>query len=187
MGPRHQIAGGVAVAVTLLFVGAGGPPRLTLQNDGIFIDYPIHRGLALIGAAALVAAGAYRARQALRWTFVAIALAIAGLGASRLSYSLAANGEELRQRSLFGSSGLAWGAISKVDAQAGRIVAWGSGDTPIRIGTARLTAQQRASLERTISRRVYEVSPETPAATPDSTATPASAGDPTPPGGTQDD
>jgi len=155
MGPRQLVASGVLVTVALSLVGAGAP-RLTLRNDAIFIDYPAHLGLALIAAAALVAFGASRARRAWRWTLVALAISFAGLGAGRLSYSVAASGEELRQESLFGERVLAWKSISRVDLEPGRILAWGAGDTPIRIGTARLTAEQRASLERTISRRVYE-------------------------------
>ena len=156
MGPRYLVAAGVSAVVTLALAGAAGVPRLTLGNDGISIDYPAHLGLALIVAAAIVGAGASRAHSALRWTLVALALAFAGLGAGRLSYSVAASREELRQQSLFGATVLAWKTISRVDLEPERIVAWGAGDTPIRIGTARLTAQQRASLERTISRRVYE-------------------------------
>ena len=155
MGPRKLVGSGVAATAALCFVGAGAP-RLTLRNDAILIDYPAQVGLALIAAAALVAIGASRARRAGRFTLVALALSFAGLGTGRLAYSMVASGEELRQKSLFGSRVLAWKTISRVDLEAGRIVAWGAGDTRIRVGTARLTADQRASLERTISRRVYE-------------------------------
>ena len=104
----------------------------------------------MLAAAALAAVGASRASGALRGTLVALALSFAGFGISRLTYSVAASGDGLRQRSLFGDRVLAWKTISKVDLEPERILAWGAGDTPIRIGTKRLTAEQRASLERTI-------------------------------------
>ena len=156
MGPRHLAAGAAAVAVTLALIGAGGAPRLTLRNDAISIDYPASLGLALIAAAALVGAGASRAHGARRFTLAALTLACAGLGIGRLTYSVAADGKALQQKSLFGQKVLAWTIISRVDLEPKRIVAWGAGGTTIRIPTARFTAEQRASLERTISRRVYD-------------------------------
>ncbi len=156
MGSRHLAAGAAAVAVTLALIGAGGAPRLTLRNDAISIDYPASLGLALIAAAALVSAGAARAPGVWRWTLAALTLACAGLGIGRLTYSVAADGEELRQKSLFGRRVLAWTTISRVDLEPKRIVAWGAGNTTIRVPTARFTAEQRASLEQTISRRVYD-------------------------------
>ena len=171
MGPRHIAAAAAAAGATLLFIGIGGAPQLTLQNDAISIDYPAHQGLALLAVAGLAAAAARRATRPMRYTLAALAVTFVGLGAARLSFSVVASGDELRQESLFGKTVLPWAAISKVELGAERIVAWGAGDEPIRIGTTRLTAAQRASLERTISRRVHEAS------TPPASPTPAPGAD----------
>lgn len=139
---------------------ASGPPRLTLLNSAIQVHYPWTQGAAGVGAAvgaAFVAAAA--ARRWLRVTsgVVAALLLIASL--ERLLYRLEANDRALVSRGLLGKTVVPWWEVGRVETGPAVIVVWGQGESQVRINTSDFAPDQRATLERTVSRRVRENSP----------------------------
>ena len=146
-----------AVALLLGLWGALGSPRLTLSNTGLGIDYPILRTLALLAAAAAVAGLAFfLPRRALG---VAALVAVTGfsiLGLHRLAYRLEVGPVGLSVRDLRGSRRLAWHGVTQVEPEAHSLLLRGRGGERVDIDTSGFTAEQRASLERTVARRVRE-------------------------------
>ena len=59
-------------------------------------------------------------------------------------------------RDLRGSRRLAWRAVTRVEPEAHALLLQGRGDESVDIETSGFTAEQRASLERTVARRVRE-------------------------------
>jgi len=150
---------GLAAALALLLAGlwlAFGPPRAVWLNTGLRIDYPWSRGAAAL-AAALGAAGLAVAatRRTLRFLAAAGAGVAAMAGAALLFYRLEALAEGLVERRLLGTTRLAWSEIASVSPQAEALIVTGR-SLEIRIDTGPLPPDLRASLERTIARRVRE-------------------------------
>jgi hypothetical protein len=151
------LGAGLAVAGA---VASRGAPRLTLVNTGIRVEYPrwpAAAGLAIAAGAAIASAAAPR-----RWLGVALgvaALLAASATAGRLRYRLEAGPQTLAARGLLGETSVPWKDVSRVEDGPEILVVWGAGDTQIRITTTDYLPDQRATLERTIARRVAENAP----------------------------
>ena len=160
---------GLAAAFAVLLAGlwfAFGPPRAVWLNTGLRIDYPWSRGAAAL-AAALGAAGlaALATPRVLR-LLATVAAGVAALaGATLLFYRLEALDEGLVERRLLGTTRLAWSEIASVSPQSDALIVTGR-SLEIRIDTGPLPPELRASLERTIARRVREASERTQAGVP---------------------
>lgn len=150
----------MALGAALALAGGAGSrsaPRLTLVNTGIQVEYPrapAAAGFAIAAGAAIAAAAAPR-----RWLGLALggaALLAAAATASRLRYRLEAGPQTLVARGLLGETAVAWRDVSRVEAGPEILVVWGKGDAQIRIVTADFLPEHRATLERTIARRVEE-------------------------------
>lgn len=149
---------GILALVTagVLGVASAGPPRFTLLNAAIVIDYPKLRGFAALGCAlAFALVAATRARPALRFTLLVGALLPAGVAWHLLRYRLEAAQAGLTSRGAFRSTTLPWRAVGRVSLGSHTVVVEGD-ETTIRIDTADFTPDQQASLARSIARRVRE-------------------------------
>lgn len=78
------------------------------------------------------------------------------LAGQTLSYRLEATADGLVSRGLLGTTRIAWREVSRVEQGPDVIVVWGAGDSQIRIGTSGFRPEQRASLDRTMTRRLRE-------------------------------
>jgi len=157
LSKRHVLLG---AGLTALAAGVGlalGAPRITLLNAGLRIEYPWPRGAGAVAAAAglaLLAAG-----LSARWARTVLAIAcgvVLLLGVDRLAYRLEADDRALASRSWLGPVVLPWAEVTRVESGARVIVVWGAGDTQVRVDTSAFEPHQRATLDRTIARRVKE-------------------------------
>jgi len=154
---RRIVAG--AVLVVAGAIASAGPPRLTLTNAGLSVEYPWFRGAgALVAAAgAALLASAFRKR----WPRVAAgALAALGLAVAThlLAYRLEADAAGISSQGIGARRTVAWPAVSRVEGGPGAIVVVGADQTRIEIDTTDFRPEQRASLERTIARRIKDSS-----------------------------
>lgn len=146
-------------SVILVVAGAivsTGPPRLTLTNAGLSVEYPWFRGIGALIAAA--GAGLLAVALRRRWPRIAAAaLAALGLavGAHLLAYRLEADADGLSSRGLTGRRAVTWPGVSRVEGGPGTIAVVGTDETRIEIDTTDFRPEQRASLERTIARRIH--------------------------------
>ena len=149
----------------MILIGAGaivsmGSPRLTLTNAGLSVEYPWYRGAGALAAALGAALLALAVRR--RWPRVAAGvLAAVGLavGAHLFAYRLEADAAGLSSRGLGGRRVVAWPAVSRVEGGPGAIVVVGADETRIEVDTTDFRPEQRASLERTIARRIRDSTP----------------------------
>ena len=146
-------AGLAALAVGLAL--AFGAPRITLVNAGLWIEYPWPQGAGTLAAA--TGLGLIAACLSLRWarTVLAIGSGIVFLvGVDRLAYRLEADDQGLASRGWLGAVVVPWAEVTRVESGPAVIVVWGAGDNQVRVDTSDFEPQQRATLDRTIARRV---------------------------------
>jgi PH (Pleckstrin Homology) domain-containing protein len=160
--------GAVALAASgALGILSAGPPRFTLRNTAIVIDYPATRGSAALGCALAFALFALTwARPGLGRMMLLAALLPAGVAWHLLLYRLEAAQAGLTSRGGFGSTLLSWNAVRSVRLGSSAVVVEGEGAT-IRVDTADFSPEQRAALERAIARRVRETGAGSVATVPD--------------------
>lgn len=135
-------------------------PRLTVLNEGFRLEYGwaslLGAALGALGAIALaVLARALPARGMA--AFLAVIAVV--LGIRRGAWQVGADGSALSARTLTETSRIAWPEVRQVHSDTEALQVTGFGDTAIRIGISGLRAHDRATLERTISRRVQESAP----------------------------
>jgi hypothetical protein len=153
----------IVASVVLVVAGAiasMGPPRLTLTNAGLSVEYPWFRGVGALGAASGAALLAMAVPR--RWPRIAAgAVAVLGLavGAHLLAYRLEADANGLSSRGLAGRRAVTWPSVSRVEGGPGTIAVVGADETRIEIDTTDFRPEQRASLERTIARRIRDGAP----------------------------
>jgi hypothetical protein len=156
---RAAAALGLGLVAAGAFYARGGP-RLTLLNTGLRVEYGWAQGAGFLLAAVGLALLAFALpRRFLRVIAAAAAVVTAAFAGGRFAYRLDAVEDGLADRGLFGSTRLAWKDVRRVDAGPALILVWGSGDAQVRANTAGFTPDQRATLDRTISRRVRESQP----------------------------
>ena len=152
---------GLAVLVAGGFFSFG-PPRFTWANEGLSIAYPTQRAAAALCAAlGGVLAGAVLRGWA-RALLAALAAAALLFGGHLGRYRLSAENGGLIARGLFGTTSIPWREVTRVDNGTARVVVWGRGERQIRIETASFRPEDRSILDRTIARRIREVSSPRP-------------------------
>lgn len=146
------------VALTgLAFIHAPGP-ELTLVNDGFVVARRWSAWLPILGAALAWALVARWPRAAWhRALGVVLALLLAGIGVDRALDRLRVDGQGLSQRGLLGTRSLSWNEITRVDTGTARLIAWAGDERQVSVSLDRWKPEQRATLERSIARRVREV------------------------------
>jgi hypothetical protein len=144
------------IAVTAGAAAASmGAPRLTLLNADLHIAYPWTRGGAAVASAAAAAGLAMLLRRRVaRVAAGAFALAAAVAAAHLLLYRVRAGAEGLEARGLLGVDRLAWASITEVRTGPGLLLLSGSGGERVRVDTTDFRAEDRATLDRTIARRL---------------------------------
>ena len=147
----------LALAAAAVMPLALRPPRLTLLNAAMRVDYGWAVGIAALVSAILVTAAAVLAPQ--RWARVVLSIAAllaAALGGSRLRYRLEVRPDALHARGLTDTIALPWAEVTHVDRGPEVILVWGRGDAQVRVDTSRFAGDQRAALERALARRIVE-------------------------------
>jgi len=151
---------GIVAGAVLVLAGAVismGQPRFTLTNAGLSVEYPWFRGagalLAAVGAALL--AYVVRRRGA-RIAAGGLALVGAVVGAHLLAYRVEADAGGFSSRGVGWRQTVPWSAISRVEGGPGTIVVVAADETRIEVDTTDFGPEQRASLERTIARRIRD-------------------------------
>ena len=153
---RLGIGAATLVAAGVLGAASAGPPRFTLLNTAIVIDYPWARGISALGCALTFALFAETlVRTALRRSLLVIALLPAAVGWHLLRYRLEAAPAGLTSRGAVRSTTLPWSAVIKARVGSESVEVVGDGVT-IGVDTADFSPDQRAALARTITRRVRE-------------------------------
>lgn len=145
----------------MLFVAGGWlsatqEPRFTWLNAGLSIDYAP-------AAAAWAAAGAFGAGllalMLRRMARLAAALASAltfVFALALLRYTVTVGDTSLSERGLLGTRTLSWQDVARVESGSRLVVVWGRADEQVRIDASTFAAEDRARLDRAISRRVGE-------------------------------
>lgn len=144
---------GMAAGAGLAFV----PPRITLVNAAMRIEYAwtAWAGALIAAGCAATLCALFRPRIA-RAAFGGAALAGVVLALARLSYDIEAGPEALRSRRLVGRTALPWREVTRVASETGAIDVWAADGRHVRIDTGQFRADQRAALDRAVSRRVRE-------------------------------
>jgi hypothetical protein len=136
---------------------AFGPPRVVWLNAGPRLEYPsalaIAAGMAASGAALLAGVAT---KRAWRVVFALAASGLLALAAQRLLYRLEVLEDGVHARGLLGTRHLPWTAVAHVELRSDALVLEDAHAAALEIGTSGLTPDQRASLERTVARRVRE-------------------------------
>lgn len=160
MSRRLLTIGAAVAALAGLAVAYAAPARLLVRNDGFQIDYgwtPIAgAAVAAIGAIALAALSR---PVALRAVGALLAIGAVVLGVQRGAWQVGADRTAITARTLTETSRIAWAEVRQVHSDTEALQVVGFGDTRIAIGLAGLRPHDRATLERTISRRVQETAP----------------------------
>jgi len=153
---------GVLAGVGLTLLGAGawlatGPLRLTVLNAALRLDHPGHHAagalIAALGAALLAVSLRRRAARIGAASVAAAALLLA----ARLSvYRVELTEQALVSEGLLSRSEIPWGRIGRVEIAPGALLVFESDELVLRVETGSFTADQRATLERGIARRVRE-------------------------------
>ena len=140
-----------------------GTLRLTWTNDGVEAAFPwLTLALASAAALGLAPALAVVSRPAARVVLILALLGLATRAADRAIYRLQANAAGLEQRGLAGSVSVSWGDVSGVESPSDGIRVRSREGATVEIPTARLRAEDRATLERTFARRIRESSAARP-------------------------
>jgi len=155
--------GAIAAAVAalggaaLVFLAA---PRLTVLNEGFRLEY----GWTVLAGAALAAVGAIGLATILRPVgaragCALLAVAAVVVGVQRGAWQVGADRTAISTRSLTDASRIAWSEVRQAHSDTETLHVSGAGSAAIDIRLSTLRPHDRATLERTISRRVQENAP----------------------------
>jgi hypothetical protein len=137
-----------------------GPPRLTLLNAGLSVQHSWSHPAGALGAAAgAILLAALSPRRWARVIFGALATFSVLVAVHLALYRVDADQGGLASRGLLGRTRIPWGEVAGVDGDAGLVVVTGKDQRQIKMDTADFRPDQRATLDRTIARRVRETSP----------------------------
>lgn len=159
---RRTLATLGAAALALLGVAATfvTVPRLTLLNEGIRLRYPWPAVAATaLTVVALAALAALLRPLPARGMAILFALVASAFAVERLTYLVAADAAALTSSGLVERARIAWPEVRQVQGDGRTLRVSGFGENQIVIETAGLRPQDRATLERTVSRRVQEAGP----------------------------
>lgn len=140
-----------------LFFGARGP-QLTLANTALVVAYPASAPAGRLMAALGFAGMALLLRGKLRLAPGALTALLLLLALQDGLYQLRADEQGLELRGLGGRQSLAWSALQRLDTSPSRLEAVGPEGQVLSMDVSRLQPADRASLERTIARRLREAS-----------------------------
>jgi len=157
---RLLTIGAAVAAVAGLVVAYAAPARLLVRNDGFQIDYgwaPLAG--AVVAAIGAVALAALARPVVLRALGALLAVAAVVLGVQRGAWQVGADRTAITARTLTETSRIAWAEVRQVHSDTAELQVVGFGDTRVAIGLSSLRPHDRATLERTISRRVQETAP----------------------------
>jgi hypothetical protein len=153
---RLLAASGIALALAGAWL-AIGPPRLTLLNSAVRVDYPAPRGaFALMAAGGLGLLAALLARRARRAALLATAFVAAGAAAHLLLYRVEAGSRDLAVQGVLGSRRVAWSQVASFRLRGDQLLIEADDGRTLSIATGGFRPEQRATLERTLARRVEE-------------------------------
>jgi len=149
---------GLATVLTLaaLTLALRTAPRLILSNSGLVIHTAPAVYLTTLLAAAALAGLAILLGGRRRGVAAILAMAMLCLGLHHLAWRLTAGPEGLSLRGLRGTRGVALWDVTRVDADAKALALTVHAGGSLRIATDAFTPEQRAALERTVSRLVRE-------------------------------
>jgi hypothetical protein len=153
------LAAGAIVFVAGAYASQG-PPRLTLLNAGLSVQHGWqHPAGALAAAAGTALLAAVSPRRWARIVFIALGVLSVLVAIHLVVYRVDADQTGLASRGLFGRTRIPWAEVAGVDGDAGLVVVTGKDQQEIRVDTADFRPDQRATLDRTIARRVRETPP----------------------------
>ena len=162
MNNRVRIAF-LAIGAIVFVAGAYaslGPPVLTLVNAGLSVHHPWRHPVGAVGGAAAAALLALASpRRWARLIFGALATLSVLVAIHLTAYRVDADQTGLASRGLFGRTRIPWADVAGVDGDASQVVVTGKAQNKIRVDTTDFRPDQRATLDRTIARRVRESSP----------------------------
>jgi hypothetical protein len=154
---RLLLAGAGAASALLALVSWRALPRLTLSNAGIRVDHSLAAPLFALLAAAGAATLAYTLRQrALRGVAALAAAALLLFGLDRAAFRIEADDSGLAVRGLTGARRAPWREVTEVRSEQQGLTIVSRDRPALRMGTGSLSPEQRASLERTIARRLRD-------------------------------
>lgn len=133
------------------------PPRLTLLNAALRVDYGWAVCTAALATATLVTAAAAAAPS--RWPRrigATVAVLATAFGASRLAYRVETRSDVVYARALTGATSVPWSEVTRVDRGPDLLVVWGRGESQVRLDTSGFAGDQRAALERALARHIVE-------------------------------
>jgi hypothetical protein len=137
-----------------------GPPRLTLLNAGLSVQHGWQHPVGAVAAAAGAAlAAAVSPRRWARAIFIALGVLSVLVAIHLVVYRVDADQSGLASRGLFGGTRIPWGEVAGVDGDASQVVVTSKDQSRIRVDTTDFRPDQRATLDRTIARRVRETPP----------------------------
>jgi hypothetical protein len=151
----------LVVLGVVLVVGGGvlsvGPPQLVLLNTSLVLEYPWTRGAgALVATVGVILGSGAIGSVGLRLLCGALAVAPLLVSLHLFLYRLEATDTGLVSRGVLGSTAIGWREVQNVERGTDLLLIAGPGTARIRVDTTDFEPEQRASLERTISRRVKE-------------------------------
>jgi len=153
---RKAALAAAAVVVAVAFYVALGPPRLVWLNAGLEIAHEwTHGAAAVLAAAAAAGMSAALRNRAAQVVAVVSAAALGVFAAQRITYRVDAVQDAISLRTILGTTRIAWSDVTRMDAAPTHLTAV-STTGAIRIGTAGLSADEKAALERTVARRMRE-------------------------------
>ena len=133
-----------------------GAPRLTVLNTGLFVSYPwVHGAGALLACAGALGFALTSRRLLARLVPALLALAAFGEGVRLLRYRVATDDDGLTARDGWGTHRLAWSALTQVEPHPGLLVLR-AGEQVLLLDVTDFRPEDRATLDRTIARRVRE-------------------------------
>jgi len=155
---------GTLLAAALAVVGIASTfvtaPRLTLLNEGVRLRYPWPAvAAAVVTVAALGALAVLLRPLPARGMAALFALVGCAFVVERVRYLVAADAVALTATGLVERARIAWPEVRQVQGDGRTLRVSGFGENQIVIETASLRPQDRATLERTVSRRVQEAGP----------------------------
>lgn len=153
---QAALLAGALLLLAGALLAARQQPRFTWLNTGVRVEYPpAAAAWALLAAVGAVLA-ALASRRAARIALAGLALASLVFAAQLARYRVAIEDAGLLERGLLGARTLAWKDVARVESGSRLLVVWGRGEEQVRINASAFAAEDRARLDRTLSRRIRE-------------------------------
>lgn len=162
----------IAPALLLLigpFALSRTQPHLTMLNSALVIAWParasIEYACASLGALLLALSLGRRGPALARLAAWMLMLTLAFVGAQRTRLRLTLDAFGIERRELLGSTRVPWAEVTRVETGSVALVVW-AGDRQVRVDTDAFAPELRATVERSVARRVREARPQTAADPP---------------------